>query len=110
MPIEAGSLHYAVGPVIAFVVLVLMGFFMRWAFGSGGTSRRTRPGAADEGLLTKVATVSSPRTAQALRAALSDAGIRSTLRIAGAHRAEVLVFPEDAARARELAVSFDPGP
>jgi hypothetical protein len=40
---------------------------------------------------------------------LSDAGIRSTVRSAGAHRAEVLVFPEDADRARVLASSFRPG-
>ena len=37
---------------------------------------------------------------------LSDAGIRSTSRIRTAHRVEVLVFPEDADRARALAASF----
>jgi hypothetical protein len=109
VPIEAGSLHYAVGPVIVFVVLVLLGLFMRWAFGSGGSGRRPRP-PAEEGLLTKVATVSSRQTALALRAVLSDAGIRSTLRQpATDDRTTVLVFPEDAARARELAATFTPG-
>jgi hypothetical protein len=39
---------------------------------------------------------------------LSDAGIRSTVRVPGPHRAEVLVFPEDADRARTLAASFRP--
>ena len=109
MPIEAGSLHYAVGPVIVFVVLVLMGLFMRWAFGSGGSSRRrTRPAAGDEGLLTKVATLSSRQTALSLRAVLSDAGIRSTLRSTTPNRTTILVFPEDAPRARELAATFTP--
>ena len=108
MPIEAGSLHYAVGPVIVFVVLVLLGLFMRWAFGNGGSGRRARP-AAEEGLLTKVATVSSRQTALALRAVLSDAGIRSTLRQPAPDRTILLVFPEDAARARELAATFTPG-
>ena len=35
MPIDAGSLHFLVGPAIAFVVLGLLALFMRWAFGSG---------------------------------------------------------------------------
>jgi hypothetical protein len=39
---------------------------------------------------------------------LSDAGIRSTIRIPAALRAEVLVFSEDADRARTLAASFAP--
>ena len=106
MPIDAGSLHYAVGPFIVLLVLVLLGLFMRWAFGTGGSRRRPEP--ADDGLLTKVATLSRRESALALRAVLSDAGIRSTLRPAE-ERTVVLVFPEDAARARSLAASF-PGP
>ena len=54
----------------------------------------------DDGLLTKVATLSRHESALALRAVLSDAGIRSTLRRPTAGRTVVLVFPEDAARAR----------
>ena len=105
MPIGAGSsLHYLVGPVIAFVVLAFLALFMRWAFGSG----RTAPPAADDGLLTRVATVSHREAALALRAVLSDAGIRSTIRFPAALRADVLVFPEDADRARMLAASFAP--
>jgi hypothetical protein len=106
VPVDAGSLHYAVGPFIAVLVLVLLGVFMRWAFGSGPTRRPPRP--ADDGLLTKVATLSRRESALALRAVLSDAGIRSTLRPAD-DRTVVLVFPEDADRARSLAASF-PGP
>jgi hypothetical protein len=40
VPIEAGSLHYAVGPVIAILVLLLIGLFMRWAFGTGSSAAR----------------------------------------------------------------------
>jgi hypothetical protein len=107
VPVEAGSLHYAVGPVVAIVVLVLLGVFMRWAFGTGAAGKA--PSTADDGLLTKVATLSRRESALALRAVLSDAGIRSTLRFPAADRAVVLVFPEDADRARALAASF-PGP
>jgi uncharacterized protein YbjT (DUF2867 family) len=106
VPVDAGSLHYAVGPFIVLLALVLLGFFMRWAFGTGQS--RSSPRSADDGLLTKVATLSRRESALALRAVLSDAGIRSTLRPA-ADRTVVLVFPEDADRARTLAASF-PGP
>jgi hypothetical protein len=103
--IQAGSLHYALGPLIAVVVLVLLGVFMRWAFGTG--YGRGRPAAdADDGLLTKIATLSRREPALALRAVLSDAGIRSTIRYPDSERAVILVFPEDADRARELASSF----
>ena len=107
MPIQAGSLHYAVGPVIAIAVVVLLGAFLRWAFGGGGR-RRARPSVTDDGLLAKVATLSRHESALQLRAVLSDAGIRSTLRRPGPDRTTVLVFPEDASRARELAAAFVP--
>ena len=109
MPIGAGSsLHYLVGPVIAFLVLGLLALFMRWAFGSSTARPKPTPPAEDE-LLTRIATLSRRESALALRAVLSDAGIRSTVRFPAAHRADVLVFPEDADRARALAVTF-PGP
>jgi hypothetical protein len=109
MPIGAGSsLHYLVGPVIAFAVLALIALFMRWAFGTGTGSGppAAPPPDEDDGLLTRIATLSRRESALALRAVLSDAGIRSTVRSPDPDRAEVLVFPEDADRARTLAASF----
>ena len=94
--------HYLAGPVIAFAVVAGLALFLRWAF--GGPPRR-RP-QVDDGLLTRIATLSRKESALALRAVLSDAGIRSTVRFSGPHRTEVLVFPEDADRARALAESF----
>jgi hypothetical protein len=105
VPIEAGSLHFLVGPAIAIAVVALLGLFLRWA--SGSNRPRPGPGATDDGLLTRVATLSRRESALALRAVLSDAGIRSTIRFPEPHRAVVLVFPEDAERARALAASFD---
>jgi hypothetical protein len=106
MPIGAGSdLHYLVGPVIAFLALALLALFMRWAFGSSTARVRPAPPDGDE-LLTRIATLSRRESAHALRAVLSDAGIRSTVRFPAAHRADVLVFPEDADRARALAATF----
>jgi hypothetical protein len=107
MPIGAGSsLHYLVGPLIAFLVLGLLALFMRWAFGTGAGREPVAP--VDDGLLTRIATLSNREAALALRAVLSDAGIRSTVRFPAALRADVLVFPEDADRARMLAASFAP--
>lgn len=102
----AGSVEWVVGPIVVFTVLALLALFMRWAFGTGGTQSRRRPAPADDGLLLRVATTSSRASALALRAVLSDAGIRSTVRFPAPHRAEVLVFPEDAPRARALAATF----
>ncbi|WP_369134528.1 hypothetical protein [Modestobacter sp. I12A-02662] len=102
MPINAGSLHFLVGPAIALVMIGLCSLFLRWAF-SSGTPPSRGPG---EELLTPVATLSRRESALALRAVLSDAGIRSTIREPAAHRTDVLVFPEDLERARVLALSF----
>ena len=106
MPINAGSLHFLVGPAIAFVAIGLLALFMRWAFGSGYGRGRPPARPAEDGLLTLIASLSRRESALALRAVLSDAGIRSTIRIPAPHRADVLVFPEDAERARTLAATF----
>jgi hypothetical protein len=102
VPIDAGSLHYAVGPVIALLALGLIAVFLRWAFASNTPAASPRR----EELLTPVATLTRRESALALRAVLSDAGIRSTIREPAAHRSDVLVFPEDLERARALALSF----
>ena len=105
MPIGVGSsLHFLVGPLIAFVVLALLALFLRWAVGTGSDREPVPP--TDDGLLTRIATLSQREAALALRAVLSDAGIRSTIRLPEPRRVEVLVFPEDAERARALAASF----
>ncbi len=109
MPIDAGSLHYAVGPVIAAAMVALIALFLRWAFSSDDSGGTRRGASSRDGLLTPVATLTRRESALALRAVLSDAGIRSTLREPAAHRTDVLVFPEDAERARALAMSFRDG-
>ena len=102
--IDVGSLQFLVGPVVALLALGLLALFLRWAFAAG----TPRPVAREE-LLTPVATLTRRESALALRAVLSDAGIRSTIRQPAAHRADVLVFPEDLERARVLALSFGNG-
>jgi hypothetical protein len=117
MSIAAGTgLDALMGPAVAFVVVALLALFMRWAFGTGYGREKSRPqrgrtaaASPDEGLLTTIATLSREESALALRAVLSDAGIRSTIRCPAPHRADVLVFPEDASRARSLAATFPGG-
>ena len=70
---------------------------------------RRRPGAAaaqagsaDHGLLRPVAELPDRAAGAALRAVLSDAGIRSTLGVRRDGSVQVLVFPDDEDRARRL--------
>jgi hypothetical protein len=105
--VPVAGLTYPLGPVIVVaVVLAVLALFMRWAFGSD-RGRGGRPRPTDDGLLTRIATLSRRESALALRAVLSDAGIRSTIRYPEPGRAVILVFPEDADRARALAISFN---
>ncbi|MDQ3732673.1 MAG: hypothetical protein M3400_01515 [Actinomycetota bacterium] len=103
MPIDAGSLHYAVGPVAAIAVVVVLILFIRWAF---APARRTPRSVPAQGLLRPVATTATREPALALRAVLSDAGIRSTIHIRDVSHVDVLVFPDDLRRARSLALGF----
>lgn len=57
----------------------------------------------DRGLLECIAVLPGPGPAQALRAILSDAGIRSTTSPLPDGRVEVLVFAKDVDRARLIA-------
>ncbi len=90
---------------------------LRWAFGGGGGAgsrgggggSRIDPFTAEAdstGLLQPVATLPERDQALALRAVLSDAGIRSTIRDRGRGGVQVLTFPADAGRARSLAGPF----
>jgi hypothetical protein len=93
--------------LIAVVAVGMLVLFLGWAFGTGyGRGGTPAPSPADDGLLTRIATLSRRESALALRAVLSDAGIRSTVRFPVANRADVLVFPEDADRAAALAATF----
>lgn len=103
MPIDAGSLHYAVGPVAAVAVVVVLVMFIRWAFAPARSSQGATPA---RGLLQPVVTTGTRDSALALRAVLSDAGIRSTIRARDSSHVEVLVFADDVPRARSVALGF----
>jgi hypothetical protein len=104
----AGALW--LGPIVALVVVGLLTLVLRWAFGGSrmpGPAPDGRTG--DFGLLRPVAEVRTADDANALRAVLSDAEIRSTIVAAEHGRVQVLVFAPDLERARRL-VGPAPGP
>ena len=107
MPLDAGSYHYVVGPVLAIVVVALLGVAMRWIFGNGGSrtaaaAAEARGGPVGHGLLRPVAELPDRAAGTAVRAVLSDAGIRSTLGVRKDGRVQVLVFADDLDAARRL--------
>jgi hypothetical protein len=93
---------YLWGPVIGLLVVGVLAVVLRWTYGS---SRATppAPSAGDFGLLREVATVVSQGEANALRAVLGDAGIRSTSVRGPDGTAVVMVFEADLDRARRAA-------
>ena len=113
MPVDGvNSTHFAVGPVVAIVVVAALAMLSKWIFGTGRRRVAARsvvpPGVqVDNGLLRSVADLPDRSAAAALRAVLSDAGIRSTIGVRRDGRVQVLVFPDDEERARKL---VPPGP
>jgi hypothetical protein len=112
---DSGS-QYTAGPIAAVVVVCLLGLLARWIFGVGrsrsagarsAAARSARASGptgrpADYGLLRRVALLPGRADGDALRAVLSNAGIRSTVSARPDGQVEVLVFAADVDRARSL--------
>jgi hypothetical protein len=113
VPVDGvNSTHFAVGPVVAIVVVAALAMLSKWIFGTGRrrtAARSLTPSGVqvDTGLLRAVAELPDRAAAAALRAVLSEAGIRSTVGVRRDGRVQVLVFPADEERARKL---VPPGP
>jgi hypothetical protein len=107
MPLDAGNgITNVLGPILAVVVVILLAVLSKWIFGNGrnrtAASRLPPAGPADHGLLTPVADLPDRAAGARLRAALSEAGIRSTLGVRRDGSVQVLVFPADEDRARKV--------
>ena len=101
---HTGSVTGLVALITAFAVVAFLALLLRWTYGNGRISGPAPDGkSSDFGLLHEVAVASSAGDANALRALLSDANIRSTTTDAGRGRVRVLVFAADLERARALA-------
>lgn len=115
------SYHYIVGPLVAFGVVIALGFLSRWWMAPSRPQKRRREQARarrDFGLLVPVAVESMRSDAERLAAVLTTAGIRATVVIeppgptlvtangyvrrqpGGRH--QVMVFGKDERRARAL--------
>jgi hypothetical protein len=100
---HTGRVTGVVGPIVALLVVAFLALLLRWTFGSAGMPGPVPDGkGSDFGLLENVALAHSAGEANALRAVLSDAGIRSTTAVAGRGRVRVLVFAADSERAKAL--------
>jgi hypothetical protein len=100
---------YLAGPLIAFAVVGVLGALLRWAFGRDAIAP-PRAVADDFGLLRVAALVDCLEVAQQVRDALRQAGIRSTLSTGLDGFIKILVFPDDASRARRLLKRPGPSP
>lgn len=89
------------GPLILLAALVVILLLCRWVFAPTHTARRPAQPGGDFGLLVPITVVRTRDDADMLRELLSDAGIRGTVSDAPGGFA-VLVFRDDATRAREL--------
>jgi hypothetical protein len=113
------SAHYAIGPAVAFVVVLGLGVLSRWWMAPSRPQRQRREqnrARRDFGLLVPVAVRSRRADADRVASLLGTAGIRATVVIeppgptlvtAGGHvqhqpggRHQVLVFGHDEPRAR----------
>ncbi len=93
---------YLTGPLVVLLVLGALALVLRWTYGSARTSLPVPGQPEDFGLLRELAVVETADTANALRALLGDANIRSTTANAPAGGVRVLVFAGDLDRARQL--------
>jgi hypothetical protein len=101
-----GDGWYLVGPLIAFAVIGVLAAVLRRALGRDRARPAPPPALppADEdyGLLRVAALADRAAVAAGIRRALRRAGIRSTVSIGLDGLIRVLVFPDDAHRARRL--------
>jgi hypothetical protein len=96
-----GDAWYLAGPLIAFAVVGVLAVVLRWAFGRDEVVPPP-PVTDDFGLLRVAALVDRLDVALRVRQALRRAGIRSTLSTGLDGLIKILVFPDDAARARRV--------
>jgi hypothetical protein len=100
-----GSYSFLFGPIVAMAVVGVLALILRWVVPTrppGATAARLEARMRrDYGLLVPVATPQDETEAEFVRSTLARFGIRTTL--ARTHSGlRVLVFPEDAARARSV--------
>lgn len=112
MELPSNGLHFFLGPLLALLVVALLGALLRWTYGTH--TQHVAPRCEDDadsddlGLLREVAVVPTAEAAEVLRRLLSAGGIRATVRPTTdrtGHR--LLVFAEDEPDARVVLAKPD---
>jgi hypothetical protein len=93
---------YIVGPLVTLVMVGVLALVLRWAYGSSPGTMPVINAGGEFGLLREAALVEDAGEANALRAVLSDADIRSTVAPGSRGRTRVLVFERDLEAARRV--------
>jgi len=102
--VQYTSASFLVGPLLAFGVVGVFVLLLRWTYRRGGSvvAAPGRPGRADDyGALVPVASPATYVEGEILRRTLEAAGVRANLATT-LDGPRVLVFPQDADRARRL--------
>ena len=108
--LPSAGLHFFVGPLLALLLVGLLGGFLRWTYGTHQQHVAPPPETddGDLGLLREVAVVADPDTADVLRRRLAAGGIRATVRPTRNHVGRsILVFAKDELDARVVLASSD---
>ena len=100
MPFLDGQL--LVETLIAFLMIGLLGFILRWTFSRDGKPAWPSSDPEDYGLLAPVATVDTADEASRIKAMLAEAGIKATTAAGTDGRHRVLVFSAELDRARRV--------
>ncbi|MGH3906735.1 MAG: hypothetical protein ACRDTE_21530 [Pseudonocardiaceae bacterium] len=111
--LPSNGLHFIIGPLLALLVVGLLGGLLRWTYGTHKqhVTPYSEEDAADDsdlGLLREVAVVAGPEAADVLRRRLAADGIRATVRpTADKTGRRILVFAEDESDARVVLTNPD---
>ena len=101
MPLFDGQL--ITETLIAFLMIGLLGFVLRWTFGRDkGAPAWPSGDPEDFGLLAPVAIVDTADEAAQVKAMLAEAGIKATTSVGPDRRHRVLVFSNELDRARRV--------
>jgi hypothetical protein len=95
----SGNAAYVLGPLVVAALLGTLLLIVRWAFARG--SSLVTPSKPEYGLLVSVATTRTAAELKPVRTALTSAGIRFTMTVDGDRR-QIMVWPDDADRARDV--------
>ena len=110
MELPSTGLHFFVGPLLALLLVGLLGGMLRWTYGTHRqhVAPHSDSDAEDLGLLREVAVVPTVEAAEVLRRLLAVDDIRATVRPTADNAGQrILVFAEDESDAKVVLTKPD---